>query len=60
MVTVNAIEYVSNGNADSLFCVLTDHLGSWEKVMDWDRNTAQQTHFDPWGNRMITMNYYET
>ena len=44
--------HVSNGNADSLYCVLTDHLGSWEKVMDWGGNTVQQTHFDPWGNRM--------
>ena len=32
--------------------VLTDHLGSWEKVLDEGRNTVQQTHFDPWGNRM--------
>jgi RHS repeat-associated protein len=44
--------HVSNGNADSLYYVLTDRLGSWEKVMDDFKNTVQQTHFDPWGNRM--------
>ena len=36
----------------SLYYVLTDHLGSWEKVLDENKNTVQQTHFDPWGNRM--------
>ncbi len=25
--------HVKNGNADSLYYVLTDHLGSWNKVM---------------------------
>ena len=44
--------HVRNGSADSLYYVLTDHLGSWEKVMDENKNTVQQTHFDPWGNRM--------
>ncbi len=44
--------HVKNGNADSLYYVLTDHLGSWNKVMDEDKNIVQQTHFDPWGNRM--------
>ena len=37
---------------NSLYYVLTDHLGSWEKVLDENKNTVQQTHFDPWGNRM--------
>ena len=40
--------HVSNGSADSLYYVLTDRLGSWEKVMDDFKNTVQQTHFDPW------------
>ena len=44
--------HVTNGSADSLYYVLTDHLGSWEKVMDDYGNTVQQTHFAPWGNRM--------
>ena len=44
--------HVKNGNADSLYYVLTDHLGSWNKVMDENKNIVQQTHFDPWGNRM--------
>ena len=44
--------HVKNGSADSLYYVLTDRLGSWEKVMDDFKNTVQQTHFDPWGNRM--------
>ncbi len=35
-----------------LYYVLTDHLGSWNKVMDENKNIVQQTHFDPWGNRM--------
>jgi len=44
--------HVKNGTSDSLYYVLTDHLGSWNKVMDEDKNIVQQTHFDPWGNRM--------
>ena len=32
--------------------MLTDHLGSWEKVIGTDKSVVQQTHFDPWGNRM--------
>jgi hypothetical protein len=30
--------------------VLTDHLGSWNKVMNQNKVIVQQTHFDPWGN----------
>ena len=44
--------HVQNGSSDSLYYVLTDHLGSWEIVMDQSKNTVQRTHFDPWGNRM--------
>ena len=43
---------VGDGNTGSLYYVLTDHLGSWEKVLDEDKTIVQQTHFDPWGNRM--------
>ena len=34
-----------NGSADSLYYVLTDHLGSWEKVMDENKNTGHE-HYD--------------
>ncbi len=44
--------HVNEGGHESLYYVLTDHLGSWEKVLDENKNTVQQTHFDPWGNRM--------
>ena len=44
--------HVKNGNADSLYYILTDHLGSWNKVMRQNKTIVQQTHFDPWGNRM--------
>ncbi len=44
--------HVKRGTADSLYYLMTDHLGSWNKVMDEDKNIVQQTHFDPWGNRM--------
>ena len=44
--------HVRNGVADSLYYILTDHLGSWNKVMDQNKAIVQQTHFDPWGNRM--------
>lgn len=44
--------HVKNGMTDSLYYVMTDHLGSWNKVIDEDKNIVQQTHFDPWGNRM--------
>lgn len=43
---------VDNGSTQGLYYVLTDHLGSWEKVLDENKTIAQQTHFDPWGNRM--------
>lgn len=39
-------------NADSLYYVQTDLLGSWERIVDEDRNVVQSCHFDPWGNRM--------
>ena len=48
---VVAARVYENGSG-SLYYVLTDHLGSWERVLDGNRNTVQQTHFDPWGNRM--------
>ena len=44
--------HVNEGGYENLYYVLTDHLGSWEKVLDGNKNTVQQTHFDPWGNRM--------
>ena len=44
--------HVRNANHDSLYYILTDHLGSWNKVMRQNKTIVQQTHFDPWGNRM--------
>ena len=44
--------HVMETNSESLYYLLTDHLGSWNMVMDEDKNIVQQTHFDPWGNRM--------
>ena len=46
-----AVNVTENGSGN-LYYVLTDHLGSWEKVMDEHKTIVQQTHFDPWGNRM--------
>jgi RHS repeat-associated protein len=43
---------IGDGSTGSLYYVLTDHLGSWEKVLDENKTIVQQTHFDPWGNRM--------
>ena len=40
-----AVRVYENGTG-SLCYVLTDHLGSWEKVLDQSKNTVQQTHFD--------------
>ena len=48
---VVAVRVLENG-IGSMYYVLTDHLGSWERVLDGSRNTVQATHFDPWGNRM--------
>ena len=44
--------HVDENSSRNLYYVLTDHLGSWEKVLDVNKTTVQQTHFDPWGNRM--------
>ena len=49
--SIIAVRVYENGSG-SLYYVLTDHLGSWEKVMSQSKTTVQQTHFDPWGNRM--------
>ena len=39
-------------NSDSLYYVQTDLLGSWDRIVDENRNVVQASHFDPWGNRM--------
>lgn len=39
-------------NADSLYYVQTDLLGSWDRIVDGSKNVVQSSHFDPWGNRM--------
>ena len=39
-------------NADSLYYVQTDLLGSWDRIVDGNKNIVQSSHFDPWGNRM--------
>ena len=44
-------------NADSLYYVQTDLLGSWERIVDCDRNVVQSSHFDPWGNRMSSTDW---
>ncbi|MBO7488748.1 MAG: VCBS repeat-containing protein [Bacteroidales bacterium] len=44
--------HVKNGNADSIYYVQSDLLGSWDRVVDESRNVVQSSHFDPWGNRM--------
>ena len=44
--------HVRNANHDSLYYILTDHLGSWNMVMDQNKTIVQKSHFDPWGNRM--------
>ena len=49
--------HVKEGSTENLYYVLTDHLGSWNKVMDENKNIVQQTHFDPWGNRMTYTNW---
>ena len=42
----------NNTNADSLYYVQTDLLGSWDRIVDDNRTVVQSSHFDPWGNRM--------
>lgn len=39
-------------NADSLYYVQTDLLGSWDRIVNGSRQVVQSSHFDPWGNRM--------
>ena len=39
-------------NADSLYYVQTDLLGSWDRIVDGSKQVVQSSHFDPWGNRM--------
>ena len=42
----------TTANADSLYYVQTDLLGSWDRIVDGNRNVVQSCHFAPWGNRM--------
>ena len=49
--SIVAVHVIEDG-IGSVYYVFSDHLGSWEKVLDWNRRIVQQTHFDPWGNRM--------
>ena len=46
-----AVRVTENGFS-YFYYVMTDHLGSWNKVIDDHKTIVQQTHFDPWGNRM--------
>lgn len=47
----------TTANADSLYYVQTDLLGSWVRIVDGNRNVVQSSHFDPWGNRMSAANW---
>ncbi|MBR1517651.1 MAG: hypothetical protein IJ620_05880 [Bacteroidales bacterium] len=51
--------HVSNATSglDSLYYIHTDHLGSWERIVDADRNVVQASHFSPWGCRMKASNW---
>ena len=44
-------------NTDSLYFVHTDILGSWERIVDGNKNIVQSSHFDPWGNRMSSSDW---
>lgn len=44
-------------NADSMYYVQTDMLGSWERVVNASKGVVQSSHFDPWGNRMTVANW---
>ncbi len=44
--------YNTTANADSLYFVQTDLLGSWDRIVNSGRSVVQNSHFDPWGNRM--------
>ena len=48
--------HVSDENTleDTIYYVQTDLLGSWERITDESRAIVQASHFDPWGNRMLT------
>jgi len=44
-------------NADSMYYVQTDLLGSWDRIVDDGRSVVQSSHFDPWGNRKSTSDW---
>ncbi len=41
----------------NMYYVHTDHLGSYNLVMDVSKNVVQSCHFDPWGNRKLYNNW---
>ena len=47
----------TTANADSLYYVQTDLLGSWDRIVNGNRQVVQRSHFDPWGNRMSATNW---
>lgn len=44
-------------NADSLYYVQTDLLGSWDRIVNGSKQVVQSSHFDPWGNRMTASDW---
>ena len=47
----------TTANADSLYYVQTGLLGSWDRIVNGNRQVVQRSHFDPWGNRMSATNW---
>ena len=45
------------GIQQNMYYVHTDHLGSYNFVMDASKNIIQSCHFDPWGNRKLYNNW---
>jgi len=41
----------------NMYYIHTDHLGSYNFVMDANKNIVQSCHFDPWGNRKLYNNW---
>jgi RHS repeat-associated protein len=47
------------GTKLNMHYVHTDHLGSYNFVMDAGKNIVQSCHFDPWGNRKLYNNWLQ-
>ena len=52
----NVLYVKQTGQADKIYFLMTDHLGSVVKILDESRTTKFAATYDAWGNQTVTQN----